>query len=153
MHRGSAFVKFLDSAAAQRAIAAAVATSYSFNSYSNQRKLQGEKDKTGKASIAQEVSEPLMVRGKACRVDLAIDRNLAQRLDEDRSAAAASKDRRNLYLSNEGLETGNVALETEMPERDVEKRKRAHAEKRKKLQNPLFFVSATRLASTLLCCI
>lgn len=33
----------------------------------------------------------------------------------------------------------------DMPEADVEKRKRAHQEKRKKLQNPLFFVSATRL--------
>jgi nucleolar protein 4 len=32
-----------------------------------------------------------------------------------------------------------------MPETDKEKRKRAHTEKRKKLQNPLFFVSATRL--------
>ena len=32
-----------------------------------------------------------------------------------------------------------------MPEADKEKRKRAHQEKRKKLQNPLFFVSATRL--------
>lgn len=33
----------------------------------------------------------------------------------------------------------------DMPDADKDKRKRAHNEKRKKLQNPLFFVSATRL--------
>lgn len=40
---------------------------------------------------------------------------------------------------------GSTLLEEDMPEADKEKRKRAHQEKRKKLQNPLFFVSSTRL--------
>ena len=59
--------------------------------------------------------------------------------------ADGGKDRRNLYLSNEGLGVGSALLEEDMPETDKEKRKRAHTEKRKKLQNPLYFVSATRL--------
>jgi hypothetical protein len=37
----------------------------------------------------------------------------------------------------------------EMSEGDRDKRRRAHTEKKKKLANPLFYVSATRSASTL----
>ena len=55
------------------------------------------------------------------------------------------KDKRNLYLSNEGLGVGSALDDADMPDADKEKRRRAHQEKKKKLQNPLFFVSSTRL--------
>ena len=87
------------------------------------------------------------------RVDLAVERERAELL---KSKEKVSKDLRNLYLANEGL----VAMDhdsggkhnkkhhkgeaEDMSEADKEKRFRAQTEKKKKLTNPLFFVSPTR---------
>ena len=68
-----------------------------------------------------------------------------------------AKDKRNLYLSNEGLnfkKEKNRARDKgkakdfvpDMCEADKIKRERAQSEKKRKLQNPLFFVSAVRLS-------
>jgi nucleolar protein 4 len=89
-----------------------------------------------------------------------VDRQSAQSI-KDSEIAKRGKDKRNMYLANEGLilpvaETAagaedqaaaapNKAAQN-MSEADKEKRQRAQSEKRKKLQNPLFFVSGTRLS-------
>ncbi|KAJ1426909.1 hypothetical protein B484DRAFT_397389, partial [Ochromonadaceae sp. CCMP2298] len=125
MSKGTAFVKFASADLAERCIA---------------ESLGG-----------------LMVKDRTCRVDLAVERNTAQGLKET-EAARRGKDRRNLYLANEGLllagmeDEGAVAdpkrakAIAKMSEADKEKRQRAQQEKRKKLQNPLFFVSSNRLS-------
>eukprot|EP01034_Spumella_vulgaris_P022073 gene22073-28168_t len=90
----------------------------------------------------------LTIKDRVCKVNVAVDRESAQKLKtEDRGG----KDKRNLYLANEGLvvqkEGAKEAKKTgEMSEADKEKRQRAQNEKRKKLQNPLFFVSGNRLS-------
>jgi len=78
-------------------------------------------------------------------------------MSESRKLSGTAKDKRNLYLSNEGLyfkKEKNIARDkgkqkassdsVEMSEEDKAKRERAQQEKKKKLQNPLYFVSATR---------
>lgn len=102
------------------------------------------------------LSNGLMIKDRLCKIDLAVDRQSAQNI-KDIEIAKRGKDKRNLYLANEGLilpgqenntnitdnNTNKVII---MSEADKEKRQRAQTEKNKKLQNPLFFVSATRLS-------
>jgi nucleolar protein 4 len=96
----------------------------------------------------------ITIKDRMCKIDLAVDRQSAKSI-KDSEVAKRGKDKRNLYLANEGLilpgaeEHGaeNAVGKTQsMSEADKEKRQRAQTEKRKKLQNPLFFVSATRLS-------
>ena len=103
------------------------------------------------------LSNGLMIKDRLCKIDLAVDRQSAQNI-KDIEIAKRGKDKRNLYLANEGLilpgqenNTNNTDNNTTnkviiMSEADKEKRQRAQTEKNKKLQNPLFFVSATRLS-------
>jgi len=115
--KGSAFVKFADKQAVAACLAAAV-----------------------------ESGGGLVVKGRICKVDLAVDRAQAAQLKLEEKVG---KDKRNLYLANEGLLTepgsGNNS-NSGMLEAEKVKRQRAQAEKRKKLQNPLFFVSPYRLS-------
>eukprot|EP01038_Epipyxis_sp_PR26KG_P011284 gene11284-15138_t len=120
--KGSAFVKFADPAFAEACL---LATGATINSM-------------GCGTIT--------IQDRPCRINLAVDREEANKLKEDEKN---SRDKRNLYLMNEGLvvaeaKPGEKAVV--MSELDKEKRQRAQAEKRKKLQNPLFFVSAHRLS-------
>jgi RNA recognition motif-containing protein len=102
----------------------------------------------------------IIIKDKLCRVNLAIDKESAKKLKEN-EIANIGKDRRNLYLCNEGLivpkniddnsnnEDHNNKINkknTNMSIMDIEKRQRAQMEKNKKLQNPLFFVSGCRLS-------
>lgn len=96
----------------------------------------------------------LTIKDRLCKIDLAVDRQSAKNIKES-ELAKRGKDKRNLYLANEGLVLPGVddhahdhgaAKGQAMSEADKEKRQRAQTEKRKKLQNPLFFVSGTRLS-------
>ena len=101
----------------------------------------------------------IIIKDKLCRVNLAIDKESAKKLKEN-EIANIGKDRRNLYLCNEGLivpkniddncnnDPNNKINKksTNMSIMDIEKRQRAQMEKNKKLQNPLFFVSGCRLS-------
>lgn len=97
----------------------------------------------------------LTIKGRPFRVDLAVDRDEAKRLKDDTSAKSG-KDKRNLYLANEGLLVDSaVSLKrygdaqkanNDMSDADREKRRRSQNEKKKKLVNPLYFVSPTRLS-------
>ena len=83
------------------------------------------------------------------RADIAVDRDRAQQLKADNvKAAEKGMDKRNLYLANEGLvvddSTNGTSSFPEMIEEDRKKRQNAQSEKRKKLINPLFYVSANR---------
>jgi nucleolar protein 4 len=96
----------------------------------------------------------ITIKDRLCKIDLAVDRQSAKSI-KDSEMAKRGKDKRNLYLANEGLilpgaedahESHAAGKGQSMSEADKEKRQRAQTEKRKKLQNPLFFVSATRLS-------
>ena len=89
-----------------------------------------------------------------------MDKSEAKRLSKTKSGGSLASDKRNLYLANEGLafkrdknrarNRGKTASDrgevdkNDMSDEDRAKRERAQAEKKKKLQNPLFFVSANR---------
>jgi len=110
--RGSAYVKFSSKAEAQACVDAAHA------------------------------GPGINIRDRACKADIAVDREKAQRIKEEQ---VIHKDKRHMYLANEGLALGPEALK-DMPEEEKEKRRRAQADKKKKLLNPLFAVSALRLS-------
>jgi nucleolar protein 4 len=85
-----------------------------------------------------------MILDRRCKIDLAVDRETAHKLTEDEKGL---RDKRNMYLANEGLQVKNSnGEEIEMSKEDKEKRKNSQIEKKKKLQNPLFYVSANRLS-------
>lgn len=78
---------------------------------------------------------------------------------ENRKLHGVPKDKRNLYLANEGLtfkrdkhrardqgKEKKLYEADEMSQDDKAKRIKAQQEKNRKLQNPLFYVSATRLS-------
>lgn len=122
MSKGSAFIKFSTSAEAIAAVNAATST------------------------------RGVFVKDRLARVDIAVEREKAQLL---KSKEKVAKDKRNLYLANEGLvaltaSTSSASESTDgkalMSNEDREKRERAQTEKKKKLQNPLYFVSPTRLS-------
>jgi hypothetical protein len=47
-------------------------------------------------------SRGILVKDRVCRIDLAVDRESAQRLKSDNKSAIAN-DKRNMYLANEGI--------------------------------------------------
>ena len=100
--------------------------------------------KFGSAEAVQRcvAATDLLVKDRRCKVDIAVDRSQAAKLKEDDRAL---QDRRNIYLANEGLIVAQGERE-EMVKEDVTKIQKSQAEKKKKLQNPLFFVSAHRLS-------
>ncbi|CAM9942739.1 unnamed protein product, partial [Phaeothamnion confervicola] len=130
--RGTAFVKFATAAEADRCLAAAGAT-------------------PGAAAVpvAPAAGAGAAAGGKeGLHVARAVEREEAGRL-----ALAASgrprpgrRDRRCLYLADEGLLQEDSAAAEGAPKADLDKRRKARQEKKQKLKNPLFFVSPTRLS-------
>merc|ERR1711871_1435835 len=96
---------------------------------------------------------------RKCLISIAVSKEEAQAMKEGKKIFGIAKDKRNLYLSNEGLayhkdkkrarDKGKEKKRSEaleMSEQDRAKREHSQNEKKKKLQNPLYFVSATRLS-------
>lgn len=107
----------------------------------------------------------LTMKGRPILVDLAVDRTTASSLavqrDEDGKPIKKmiGKDRRNLYLKNEGRvsssnDGGDAAsagakhggVWEDLPPSDRAKRERAFADKSTKLRSPLFFINPTRIS-------
>ncbi|KAL9191460.1 hypothetical protein ACHAXT_001166 [Thalassiosira profunda] len=107
----------------------------------------------------------LTLKGRHIFVDAAVDRTTASSLAVQRDADGkpikkmVGKDKRNLYLKNEGrvasaADTGDAQSASatfggrweDLPPGDRAKRERAFADKSTKLRSPLFFISPTRLA-------
>ena len=112
----TAFVEFSDAAAADAAVAAA-------------------RDSPG-----------VIVDGRQVQLATAVTREEARALGVGKSVGGAVvKDRRNLYLAQEGEILQDSPASVGVSAADMEKRKRAAEEKMQKLQNPNFSVSSTRL--------
>jgi nucleolar protein 4 len=121
--KGSAFIKFDKPHSAEACVSAA----------------------SSGADTSSSGSSYIEVKERRCRVDMAVDREKAKKLKQEDKEGL---DKRNLYLANEGLlvESGEKDVKMDMPPEDKEKRIRAQQEKKKKLVNPLFFVSANRIS-------
>jgi nucleolar protein 4 len=107
----------------------------------------------------------LSLKGRHILVDLAVDRTTASSLAVQRDADGkpikkmVGKDKRNLYLKNEGRVSSTAdssdAKEAgtkhggsweDLPPSDRAKRERAFAERSTKLRSPLFFINPTRIS-------
>jgi hypothetical protein len=144
LSKGSAFVKFESPAAAQACV--------NFAAVGLSEAAKGAAASGGSAAGFTGTSgEGLIIKDRRCRADIAVDRNRAQQLKLDNKKLLEKQmDRRNLYLANEGLIVDDAkaiaAGGSGMSDDDRAKRVKAQSEKRKKLVNPLFFVSAHRLS-------
>ena len=143
MSKGSAFVKFATPEAAQLCIDAF---------------------RTHRGNI----HSGLLIKDRECKADLAVNKEKIQNLKELKSRekhGLRPHDKRNLYLANEGLlidsnggvnnknnkdNKDNLNIKStpniHLSQLDIDKRKKAQMDKRKKLTNPLFFVSSKRLS-------
>lgn len=107
----------------------------------------------------------LTLKGRHILVDLAVDRTTASSLAIQRGADGkpikkmVGKDRRNLYLKNEGrvssaADSGDAKAASakhggmweDLPPSDRTKRERAFADKSTKLRSPLFFINPNRIS-------
>lgn len=112
--KGSAFLKFFYASSAEKCLAA-----HSF--------------------------KKVNIKDHDCFIDMAVNKEQVKDLTLlHQQQKAFGKDKRNMYLANEGLllNQQNVVLSSQ----DREKLTKAQIEKKKKLQNPLFFVSNVRLS-------
>ncbi|KAG7673445.1 hypothetical protein Ndes2526B_g03108 [Nannochloris sp. 'desiccata'] len=92
----------------------------------------------------------VVIGGKKVDVDLALDSDGARKLAAEKGAAGLGPggvfgDRRNIYLSKEGLIPEDSAAWEDLSASDKAKRKRGVEEARTKLRSPNFCVSRTRL--------
>eukprot|EP01119_Soliformovum_irregulare_P000253 TRINITY_DN1018_c0_g1_i3.p1 TRINITY_DN1018_c0_g1~~TRINITY_DN1018_c0_g1_i3.p1 ORF type:complete len:500 (+),score=175.66 TRINITY_DN1018_c0_g1_i3:57-1556(+) len=128
MCKGSAFVHFEDESGASAAIAAA----YKY--------LGGDEVENGSNSVESEIS----LKDRNLILGRSLTKNQAQA--KVSKVGMKQKDKRNLYLAEEGnILKGSDAAEG-VSDSDLQKRDRARSEKRVKLKNPNFYVSRNRLS-------
>ena len=116
-------------------------------------------------TMSGESESSLTLKGRTILLDLAVDRTTASSLaiqrDEDGKPIKkmVGKDKRNLYLKNEGrvsssTDSGHAqeasakhgGLWEDLPMSDRAKRERAFADKSTKLRSPLFFINPNRIS-------
>ncbi len=158
--RGTAFVKFEN----EKGTTAALEASGGSNKDQNDTTFVSSKSIA--VGLGQDGSmNNLTLNGRPILVDLAVDRTTASSLavqrDEDGKPIKKmiGKDRRNLYLKNEGRVSSSAdgagaasagakhgGVWEDLPPADRAKRERAFADKSTKLRSPLFFINPTRIS-------
>ena len=88
----------------------------------------------------------LYLQGRRLFLNYAVDKETAATMTADANQKKMGKDKRNLYLKNEGRVTDEDGWEDELLDLDREKRGRAHNEKSQKLRSPLFFINPFRIS-------
>lgn len=105
--------------------------------------------------ISDDVSPDYVFEGRILSISPTVDRESASRLQEKNSLkrsellgkAPGEKDKRNLYLLNEGRITENSKLAAQLSKSDIEIREKSHALRVQHLnKNPSLHLSLTRLA-------
>eukprot|EP00986_Skeletonema_menzelii_P008269 scaffold3437_cov145-Skeletonema_menzelii.AAC.1 len=157
--RGTAFVRFENEKGTTAALEAS-------GGGSNDQNDTFVSSKNIAAGLGQNGSmSSLTLKGRPILVDLAVDRTTASSLavqrDEDGKPIKKmiGKDRRNLYLKNEGRVSSSAdgssaasagakhgGVWEDLPPADRAKRERAFADKSTKLRSPLFFINPTRIS-------
>lgn len=159
--RGTAFVRFEKESACNSALEASGFPSTEDGEESSN--FVSSKNMT--MGLGDGAMSGLSLKGRHILVDLAVDRSTASSLAVQRDADGKpikkmiGKDRRNLYLKNEGRVSSSAdgaAASTagakhggvweDLPQSDRAKRERAFADKSTKLRSPLFFINPTRLS-------
>ena len=159
--KGTAFVTFQKQEPAKRALKCAnptVASSDPTTNFISQRTatsaLMGDTNMvlTDGGDSSTTSGHGIVMKGRRLLVDLALDKETASTLigGEKNADKVGYKDKRNLYLKNEGRvdnnEAKNVMTWDELPEGDKLKRQTAWSEKNTKLRSPLFYINPNRLS-------
>ena len=161
--RGTAFVRF----ETEEACASAMSASGAGGGDTDDKTqfVSGKNIAIGLGVDGPSSSSGLTLMGRPILVDLAVDRttasSLAVRRDDDGKPIKkmVGKDKRNLYLKNEGrvssaAESGDAkeasarhgGMWEDLPPGDRAKRERAFADKSTKLRSPLFFINPHRIS-------
>jgi len=133
--RGTAFVQFEDPAVAKKVVGLSVDTSTTPAALYQKNRI----------TAALKSNQGITLGGRVLNIALAVDRNSASELQE-RNKVKQAQDKRNLYLANEGNIRADSEAAKAMPPAELEKREKAFREKKKKLKNPNYCVSRTRLS-------
>jgi nucleolar protein 4 len=169
--RGTAFVRFETEGACASAMAAASSSEGGDDEGGGGQFVSGKNIAMGLGAgggggdPSSSSSSGLLLKGRAILVDLAVDRttasSLAVRRDDDGKPMKkmVGKDKRNLYLKNEGrvssaAESADAREASarhggtweDLPPGDRAKRERAFADKSTKLRSPLFFINPHRIS-------
>ena len=161
--RGTAFVRFETEEACTSAISASGVGGGDTDDRT--QFVSGKNIAIGLGVDGPSSSSGLTLMGRPILVDLAVDRttasSLAVRRDDDGKPIKkmVGKDKRNLYLKNEGrvssaAESGDAkeasarhgGMWEDLPPGDRAKRERAFADKSTKLRSPLFFINPHRIS-------
>lgn len=135
--KGTAFVQFKDAEVAKRVVG-----------LSGDQSNPSMKDMLRKNRItaAVKAGAGITLDGRILNIALAVDRQQATTLQEANKAKKVKEDKRNLYLASEGRIRPDSEAAKSMPPVELERREKAYREKKKKLQNPNYCVSRTRLS-------
>ena len=156
--KGTAFVTFQKQDHAKKALdyanpTAAISDSTNFVSQRSATSAMMVSDSTSHPDTSFNGSNPgIVMKGRRLLVDAALDKETASTLigGEKNADKIGYKDRRNLYLKNEGRvdnnEAKNIMTWDELPEGDKLKRQTAWSEKNTKLRSPLFYINPNRLS-------
>ncbi|XP_078662894.1 RNA-binding protein 28-like isoform X2 [Branchiostoma floridae x Branchiostoma belcheri] len=94
--------------------------------------------------VQQATTEGLSLAGRRLTVSIAVSRQQAQKLTDDKKEKKPT-DKRNLYLAREGLIRPGTQAAAGLTEKDLAMRQKVEKIKREKLKNPAIFVSDVRL--------
>eukprot|EP00058_Branchiostoma_floridae_P003819 XP_002589307.1 hypothetical protein BRAFLDRAFT_97371 [Branchiostoma floridae] len=94
--------------------------------------------------VQQANTEGLSLAGRRLTVSIAVSRQQAQKLTEDKKEKKPT-DKRNLYLAREGLIRPGTQAAAGLTDKDLAMRQKVEKIKREKLKNPAIFVSDVRL--------
>ena len=162
--KGTAFVRFQDGKGCEAAMEASGGGEGGGDEHGTGTFVSGKNAAIGLGSGGS-AGGGLVLKGRSILVDPAVDRTTASSLavqrDEDGKPIkkAVGKDKRNMYLKNEGrvAASSDSALARddsakfgggweELPPGDKARREKAFADKSTKLRSPLFFINPNRLS-------
>ena len=133
--KGTGFVQFKDPEVAKRVVGMSVDSSTT----------PAALYKKNRITAAVKAGTGITLDGRVLNIALAVDRESASTLQE-KNKEKSNQDKRNLYLANEGNIRADSEAAKSLPAAELEKREKSFREKKKKLKNPNYCVSRTRLS-------
>ncbi|XP_019634538.1 PREDICTED: RNA-binding protein 28-like [Branchiostoma belcheri] len=106
--------------------------------------VQFDSKEAAEKCVQQATTEGLSLAGRRLTVSIAVSRQQAQKLADDKKEKKPT-DKRNLYLAREGLIRPGTQAAAGLTEKDLAMRQKVEKIKREKLKNPAIFVSDVRL--------
>jgi nucleolar protein 4 len=140
--RGTGFVLFESADTAQR-----VAAGNGLNNNQADTSAESSKRQLKRQRMKRFTAENgIELNGRVLNIAIAVDRAAAGRLAQQNEAERKLKDSRNLYLAREGVILKDSEAAQGLSQQELDRRTEAYKTKKKKLENPNYAVSSTRLS-------